>query len=262
MIPYLRSPDYLFEDLPDYPFTANYRTLTSNGLRMHYVDEGPKNGPVVILLHGEPSWSYLYRKMIPLFVEKGYRVIAPDLIGFGKSDKPTRPEDISYQNMQSWLEEFILELQLSAMNIFMQDWGGLLGLRIVLDHPDLFEKIALGNTALPIAIARAYNVPFPDESYKVAAKKLPFLVPTKVGDAEGIINEKYWLKLKKWEKPLGTFFSDKDPITKDGEQPFQKFVPGAQKGLHVIIKDAAHFLQEDAGEPLAAELIKFFALKA
>lgn len=290
----LRTPEDRFQNLPGYPFAPHYTEVVPD-LRMHYVDEGPADAPVVLLLHGEPSWSYLYRKMIPGIVAAGYRAIAPDLIGFGKSDKPTERSDYTYQTHLKWLSNLLVLLDLQDIHLFCQDWGGLLGLRIALVMEDRFASITVSNTTLPTGqvpmppafkqwrdfsqtvpefptgkiidggtvnkltpeIIAAYDAPFPDESYKAGARIFPALVPSEPDDPEAMINQTAWAKYSKWEKPLLTLFGDSDPIMKGGEQFFKKIVPGAKNAPHEIIPQAGHFIQEDQGELLAQKLVDF-----
>lgn len=290
----LQTPEDRFINLPGYPFAPHYAEVAP-GLRMHYVDEGDPEAPVVLLLHGEPSWSYLYRKMIPGIVAAGYRAIAPDLIGFGKSAKPTERADYTYQTHLKWLSNLLVLLDLKDIHLFCQDWGGLLGLRIALDMEDRFASITASNTTLPNGkvpmppafkqwqdfsqtvpefptgkiidggtvnkltpeIIAAYDAPYPDESYKAGARIFPALVPSEPDDPEAMINQAAWAKYSKWEKPLLTLFGDSDPIMKGAEQFFIKIVPGAKNTPHEIIPQAGHFIQEDQGELLAQKLVDF-----
>jgi len=292
----LKTPNSAFENLPGYSFAPNYLAV-GDGLSMHYVEEGPKDDTPVLLLHGEPSWSYLYRKMIPGIVAAGYRVIAPDLIGFGKSDKPAEKSDYTYTLHEKWLTTFVEKMDLKGIHVFCQDWGGLLGLRIAVKHSDRFASITTANTALPTGqipmpeafkkwqdfsqtspiffagmvlqnatttnlsadIVAAYDAPYPDDSYKAGARIFPSLVPTLEGDPEAIQNRDIWKKLMAWDKPFLTLFSDSDPIMKGGEKYFQKVVPGAQGQPHEIIVNGGHFLQEDKGEEIAEKLVAFWS---
>lgn len=291
----LRTPEDRFENLTDYDYLPNYLEIDGGALgsmRMHYVDEGPRNGPVVLMMHGEPTWSYLYRHMIGPVVEGGCRAIAPDFIGFGKSDKPTDRGAYSYQSHVDWMTSFIEQLDLRDITLFCQDWGGLIGLRLAAEMPDRFKAIMAGNTILPTgdhpageaflqwrefsqkspefkigaivsrgtvrglsdAEIAAYDAPFPDETYKAGARAFPVLVPITPDDPAAPANRAAWEVLDKWEKPFLTSFADKDMIMKGAEKIFQKRVPGCQGQDHFIVENAGHFLQEDAGPLLGRRL--------
>lgn len=293
----LRTPDERFADLDGYPFSPNYVDVDDQdggSLRVHYLDEGPADGPVVLCMHGEPSWSYLYRKMIPPLVEAGMRVIAPDLVGFGKSDKPSEKSDYTYERHVAWMQEAIIDhLDLTDATFFGQDWGGLVGLRLVAENPDRFARVIIGNTGLPSgdqppsdafmqwqkfsqespvfpigfllnsatitelseAEVAAYDAPFPDETYKEGARIFPSLVPTSPDDPAVPANKAAWEVFKAWEKPLICCFSDSDPVTAGGDKPFMALVPGAAGQPHVTIENAHHFFQEDAAPQLAQIVI-------
>lgn len=294
MIDVIRTPDSRFENLQGYNFKANYINVVKN-VRMHYLDEGDKNNPVVLLLHGEPSWSYLYRKMIPVLVENGFRVIAPDLIGFGKSDKPTEKSAYSYQSHLSWLKTFIEDLNLNQITLFCQDWGGLLGLRLITEMESKFFLVIASNTGLPTGdipmpesfmkwrefsqnspgfdigkviqmgtlqdlsddVISAYNAPFPSEEYKAGARMFPTLVPISPEDPESIKNRHAWKKLMQWEKPFLTIFGDGDDIMRGVEKIIQKLIPGCNNQNHKIL-NAGHFIQEEKGEELAQLIVNFY----
>ena len=291
----LRTPDERFASLPDFPFAPNYVTI-SDGLRVHYLDEGPRDAAPVLLLHGEPSWSFLYRKMIPILVAAGHRCIAPDLVGFGRSDKPAEQDDYSYQGHVDWMSELIFDqLDLHDMTFFGQDWGGLIGLRLVAAAPDRYARVVVGNTGLPTGdrppndafvawqtfaresavfpigaiisngcatrladeVVAAYDAPFPDESTKAGARKFPSLVPTSHADPAHDANTKAWEVLRTFDKPFLCAFSDGDPITKGGQRQFVPHVPGTAGQTHTTIEGAGHFLQEDKGEVLAGVIADF-----
>ncbi len=293
-----RTPDDRFHNLPDYPFDPHYVEL-GHGLRMHYVDEGPRDAAPVLMLHGEPSWSYLYRFMIPECADAEHRVIAPDLIGFGKSDKPARVEDYSYQSHMDWLTSFVAALDLQEITLVCQDWGSLLGLRLAAEQSDRFARIVVGNGGLPTgdralpgafkiwqafaryspwfpigrivasgcrrtlspAERRAYDAPFPASSYKAGARAFPRLVPTSPKDPAAAANRAAWDTLGQWRKPFLTTFSSGDPITRGGDRWLQKHVPGAAGLDHVTLR-GGHFLQEDDGPRFAAAVNKLIASTA
>jgi len=301
----LRTPDDRFVDLPDYPFEPNHVEISDQDadhpgstLRVHYLDEGPRDGAPILLMHGEPSWSYLYRKMIPPLAAAGHRCIAPDLVGFGKSDKPTEPSDYTYARHVAWMQEAIIDhLDLRDATFFGQDWGGLVGLRLVAENPDRFDRVIVGNTGLPtgehapsdafMAWQRfsqttpvfdigsllqsatttelspgevaAYDAPFPDDTYKAGARIFPTLVPTRPDDPAAAANRAAWDVFRQWDKPFITCFSDSDPVTAGGDKPFRQLVPGAQGQPHVTVENAAHFFQEDAAPQLTQIIIDAIA---
>jgi haloalkane dehalogenase len=289
----LRTPDERFERLPDYPFAPRY--VEVEGVRVHYVDEGPPTGSPVLCLHGEPSWSYLYRTMIPVLTAGGHRVIAPDLVGFGRSDKPTRQEDYTYQAHVDWMRGVLDALDLRGMTLVCQDWGGLIGLRLVAEHGDRFARIVAANTFLPTGdrelgdaffawrkfsqevpefdvaaivnmgcvtdlapdVRDAYAAPFPDERYKAGARRFPMLVPATPDDPAAPRNRDAWAVIGRWEKPFLTAFSDSDPVTGGADVLLQEHVPGARGQPHTTITAAGHFLQEDKGPELASVVVDF-----
>jgi len=289
----LRTPDERFDALPGFPYERNY--LEVDGLRMHYVDAGEPGGPVMLLLHGEPSWSYLYRHMIPPLSEAGFRVVAPDLVGFGRSDKPAHRTDYSYAKHVAWMRAFIDALELESITLFCQDWGSLIGLRVAAENPGRFARIALGNgglptgdqpmpkafmtwrrfamyspyfpigriiqkattTDLPDDVVAAYDAPFPSSGYKAGARAFPALVPITPDDPASAANRAAHAVYSRWDKPFLTCFSNRDPITRGGDRYWQELVPGAAGQPHTTIDGAGHFLQEDRGSELAALLIRF-----
>ena len=297
----LRTPDERFANLPGYDFAPNYVDISDQDggtLRVHYLDEGPADAAPILCMHGEPSWSYLYRKMIPLVVAAGHRVIAPDLVGFGKSDKPTEKPDYTYERHVAWMQEAVIDhLDLRNATFFGQDWGGLVGLRLVADNPDRFDRVIVGNTGLPTGAGKpsdafmawqkfsqttpvfdigfllnsatiteltdgeiaAYDAPFPDDSYKEGARIFPALVPTTPDDPAAEANRVAWEVFKKWDKPFITCFSDSDPVTAGGDKPFLKLVPGAEGQPHVTVANAHHFFQEDAAPQLAQIIVDAIA---
>ena len=291
----LRTPDDCFDHLPDYPFEANY--VEVDGLRVHYLDEGPRDADSILLMHGEPSWSYLYRKMIPGLVAAGHRCIAPDLIGFGKSDKLAIRNDYSYQFHIDTMVGFVKAVDLKNITLFCQNWGSLIGIRVLIDNLDLFKGLIVANGGLPTGhgkppeafmnwlkysqeveifpvgkivnggctsdlsdeVIAAYNAPFPHEAYKEGARQFPTLVPITPDNPETENNKQGWQTLSQWDGAVLTLFSDSDPITKGGEQYIQKMMPGAKDQPHEIIMDGGHFVQEDQGEVLAEKIVSWLA---
>lgn len=289
----LRTPDERFAGLADWPFAPQYQVLamaSGDPLRLHYVDEGPLDGAVVLLMHGEPSWAYLYRKIIPPLVAKGHRVIAPDLIGFGRSDKPALRTDYTYESHVAWMSEWLTALDLTDITLFCQDWGGLIGLRLVAAFPERFAGVVAANTGLPTgngmtegfkswlafsqnapqmpvglivnggtgrdlspAEVAAYEAPFPDETFKEGARQFPTLVPVTPEHASVAENLAAWTVLEGFDKPFLTAFSDGDAVTRGGGTTFQARVPGAKDQPHVILS-GGHFVQEDSPAEIAALL--------
>lgn len=293
----LRTPDARFEALTDYPFAPHYAEVVDpdgTTLRVHYLDVGPRDAAPVLLMHGEPSWSYLYRHFVGPLAEAGHRVLAPDLIGFGKSDKPADRADYTYERHVDWMAQWLTGLDLTGATLFCQDWGGLIGLRLVAAMPERFAGVIAGNTGLPVgtgwsegfekwrefsqripefgcgfilqgatvralsdAEMAAYDAPYPDESYKEGARQFPMLVPVTPEHASVAENRAAWEVLSRFDKPFLTCFSDSDPVTKGGERAFIERVPGARAQPHRIIANAGHFLQEDKPEELVSLILDF-----
>lgn len=347
----LRTPDECFANLADYPFAPNYTSIqTHDGseLRIHHLDEGPEDGPTVLCMHGQPVWSYLYRKVIPLLTAEGMRVLAPDLPGYGKSDKPAAREDYSYQRQVDWMGAWLQQNDLRGLTIFGQDWGGLIGLRLVADHPQRFDRVVISNTGLPYnpdtpaevvervedfranaktptlpemsaalqdmggavassaekfaywqkfcwetenlpigllmsmmvesrsnflralelglhnlglkspsrtPLARAYEAPFPDASYKMGPRAMPSQVPTLPTSPSLEAQRAAWEFFSTFDKPLLCAFADNDPVTSGGDQPFLKRVPGARGQAHVSIRGGGHFVQENAPDQVSRAIV-------
>jgi len=289
----LQTPEERFKDLPDFPFEPHF--IEVDGITMHYIDEGTNQEEVILLMHGEPSWSFLYRHMIPILVKGGYRVLAPDLVGFGRSDKPTEQGDHTYKKHVEWMTKWLKLLDISNITLFCQDWGSLIGLRVAIENQERFKRIVLSNgglptgeermteafsnwrefsrtatkfyvgrivqgattTKLPRDVLKAYEAPFPDDSFKAGARIMPSLVPISKDDPEHENNKKAIEQFGKWEKPFLTAFADGDPITRGGDKFWQEYVPGAQNQKHTTIKDAGHFVQEDKGPELANIIVEF-----
>lgn len=295
----LRTPEERFADLPDYPFEPHWATVDSgesSALRMHYVDEGPRDGAVIVLLHGEPTWSYLYRTMIPPLVDAGYRVLAPDLIGFGKSDKPADSADYTYQRHVDWTVAWMDTLALDDITLFGQDWGSFIGLRITGEQPDRFARIMISDGFLPIAkgtmplgfrawrafavrtpifpagrivqigtvfkvgadVRAAYDAPFPSRAYQAGARAFPRLVPTDPDDVAVPANRAAWGSLGTFERPFLTVFGTNDPVLGKADSWLIRHVPGAKGQPHDRIR-GGHFIQEDCGPELARRMIDWMS---
>jgi len=287
----LRNPESRFAALPGFDYPPLY--ADASGLRMAYVEDGPPDGAPVLLLHGEPSWSFLYRTVLPVLASAGLRAIAADLIGFGRSDKPAEMADHTYARHVEWVRAFAFDtLGLSGVTLVGQDWGGLIGLRLVAEHPGRFARVVAANTGLPtgdqqmpevwlrfrevvrtaptLGISRlvqagcrrpladdvlaAYEAPFPGESFKAGPRAMPSLVPTTPDDPASDANRAAWVRLAAWDKPFLVAFSDRDPITGAMAPILEQTVPGA---VRTVIDGAGHFLQEDAGERLGAAIVDF-----
>jgi haloalkane dehalogenase len=297
----LRTPEASFAGITDYPYTPHYveiDDLDGGQLRVHYVDEGPREADPVVLLHGEPTWGYLYRHMIPVLVSAGHRVVVPDLVGFGRSDKPAATTDYTYARHVEWMRQLLFgHLDLRQITFFGQDWGGLVGLRVLASDPDRYARVVVGNTGLPTGhgpaseaflqwqtysrtakefpigaiinggclsdlsteTIAAYDAPFPSDEFTAGARIFPSLVPTSPEDPASADNVEAWKVLAAFERPFLIAFSDSDPITRGGDAPFAAKVPGAQGQPHTTIKGAAHFLQEDQGPELARVIAEFIA---
>ncbi|HSY15733.1 MAG TPA: haloalkane dehalogenase [Jatrophihabitantaceae bacterium] len=297
----LHTPDARFAGLADFPYQPHYADVpTPDGdtVRMAWVEDGPAGGEPVLLLHGEPSWSYLYRTMMPVLAAAGLRAIAPDLVGFGRSDKPARQEDHSYARHVEWVRALAFDvLDLRGVTVVGQDWGGLIGLRLAAEHPDRFARIVAANTGLPTgdhpmppiwwafreamqnaptvdvgrfvqsgcrrpmtdATRAAYDAPFPDDSYCAGPRAMPGLVPTTPDDPATEANRAAWATLSASPTPALIAFSDSDPITGPMAAILRQVLPGAQGREHPVIVDAGHFLQEDAGPELASCVVDFIA---
>ncbi|MFM7143002.1 MAG: haloalkane dehalogenase [Alphaproteobacteria bacterium] len=299
----LRTPDERFANLPGFSFAPHYVEIPDGEggtLRVHHLDEGPRDGKVVLLMHGNPSWSYLWRKMIPPIVAAGYRCIAPDLVGLGRSDKPAGLGDYTVARHVEWMRAALFDrLDLRDVNLVCQDWGGVIGLRLVAEHPGRFRSVVTANTGLPTGqtpvsedlrkwpeFARslpefnvgqlvsmgctkglspeeiaAYDAPFPDESYKSAARSFPGLIPMTPDDPAVPDQLRAWESLDRFERPVLCAFSDKDPFNRGGNKAIEKRVPGALGQPHTTIHGGGHFLQEDCGAELAKVVIDFLATR-
>jgi len=302
----LRTPDGRFDALPGYGFEPHYVDVPAGdgrrSLRVHHLDEGDRHaGETVLLMHGEPSWCYLYRTMVPVLAEAGYRVVVPDLVGFGRSDKPAARGEYTYARHVEWMRAALFDgLGLSGLTLVGQDWGGLIGLRLVAEHPDRFRRVVAANTGLPTGdtdmgeaflawqrfsqevpemhigrivkggcrselsaeVIAAYDAPFPDESYKEGARQFPTLVPTRPDDPASEANRRAWEVLRGFDKPFLCAYSDGDAITRGADKLFLEQVPGAKGQPHTTIAGGGHFLQEDRGPELARVVADFVRTNA
>ncbi len=292
-ITFLHTPDQRFAGIEDFPYEPH--DVEVDGLRMAYVDVGPSAGPVILLLHGEPTWGYLYRRMIPPLVVAGFRCVAPDLIGFGRSDKPVDRSVYTYARHVAWMKAFLDAIELPAATLFAQDWGGLIGLRVATEQPHRFERIAIGNTGLPVGesigdgfdawlqasqsmksmdVGRmlqqatqareltdeemdAYRAPFPDEAHMAGARQFPTLVPITPEHGGVPENRAAWEVLDRWDKPFLTLWCPADTVLGHLHHEFIQRVPGAAGQPHQEFEPGGHFVQDDRGEDVAAALIQW-----
>lgn len=300
---FARTPDERFTALPGWSYAPTYTDVsagdgTSDTLRVAHYEGGPADAAnTILLMHGEPSWSYLYRTMMSSHVAAGHRVIAPDLVGFGRSDKPLKTSDYTYERHVQWMNEWLRANDLRGLTLVCQDWGGLVGLRLATENPERFDRIVISNTGLPLSgrepseafrawqkfsqevpefavgklvnggcktdlppeVIAAYDAPFPDDSFKAGARIFPSLYPDGDDHPSNIANKVAWDVLRSWTKPFLTAFSDGDPITAGGHKVFEREVPGANGQKHTTIEGGGHFVQEDKGEEFAAIVNDFIA---
>ena len=293
MTDFKRTPDEAFDGVPDYDFEPHW--FEWEGLRLHYLDEG--EGPPVVLFHGEPTWSFLYRKVIPQLTSAGYRAIAPDYFGFGKSDKPTDPDSYSYDLHTRAMAALLSDLGTEGACAVVQDWGGPIGLRLAVEQGPMFSSLSILNTGLftggkmsegfmawrkfveasedlPIRfimersmitdwgddVLNAYEAPFPDRSYKEGAHRFPLFVPTNPNDVGADVMTKVKDQLESWQDPTQVMFSTADPVfvPKVGER-FVERIPGARE--LELVEDAGHFLQEDQGQEVGRRIAAFLQSK-
>lgn len=284
-----RTPDERFVGFPDWPYVPRY--LVRDGLRLHYADEG--SGDPVLLLHGEPTWGYLYRRLVPPIAAVG-RVVVPDYLGFGRSDKPLRVDDYSYDRHYGWIAALVDELRLTRLTVVVQDWGGPIGLRLAVERPELVDRLVVLNTGVGAgrapspewlrfrafvrrlggelvasrlialscvtapdqATLAAYDAPFPVPEAKAGMLAFPELVPTELDHPSAAAMLRVRDALRGWTKPALVLFSDSDPIFSPAHADrLAMLIPGA--GPAEIVSGAGHFLQEDRGEAIAERIVRF-----
>ena len=294
----IRTPDACFDNLPNYDFKPRYLEVPDKkfgGLRMHYLDEGPADGQIILLMHGQGCWSYIFRDMIPVLVDGGYRIIAPDYIGFGRSDKLPSTEDYSFQKHIDWLTAFFRGMQLEGITAYLFDWGGFFGLRIAAEHPDIFERIALSNTQLPTGDSpgrdwfinwraeqfalpefpqgemvnsgvknklsaetiAAFDAPYIDETYKTGPRRFPMILPISPDDPAAPANQIAWAKLASWEKPVLTLYSADFTGSSMGPDKILNQIPGTRGQNHALLDNAGFYIVEDKATELAERLLEF-----
>ena len=294
-VEYVRTPGARFAQLTDFPYEPRYVEI--DGLRMAWVDEGPRDAAPLLLLHGEPTWSYLYRRLVPILLAAGHRIVAPDLIGFGRSDKPIDPEHYTYERHVGWMTAFIEAIDLREATLFGQDWGGLIGLRVVAENPDRFSAMVLPNTVLPdggemsagflqwqersqgqnleqwqATFGRmiqtrelsegevaSYGVPFDTDESRAGARQFPLLVPTGPNDPAVPANRAAWAVLEQWTRPVLTLWCPDDRVLGEYQSVFVDRIPGAAGQPHQTFSPGGHFIQDEHGEAVATAMVDWLA---
>lgn len=296
----LRTPDERFENLPDYAFAPHYQTVRDEDgteIRIHCVDEGPRDAEPILLMHGNPTWAYLYRKMIPALLKTGRRVIAVDLVGCGRSDKPADKADYTLARHYDWMSKWLMAMDLQQITLFCQDWGGTIGLYLASQFPERFARVIASNTGLPLGEGEsefmkmwvgmmqaasdfpwpmleagmtvkpspeelaAYHAPFPTNAYEAGIIKFPLLIAVQVDNPGAPLNREAWVRLANFDKPFLTIFGDLDPVAKGWDKRAHKHIPGAKGQAHHTIPDASHFIQEDAPAELVERIAAFLAVE-
>lgn len=293
----LRTPDECFARLEGYDFTPHYQDVRAGDgtpIRIHYVDEGPRDAQPILLMHGNPTWSYLHRKMIGPLAAAGHRVIAVDLVGNGRSDKPARKSDYTLASHYDWMEQWLLALDLRHITLYCQDWGGTIGLALVSRHPQRFDRVVASNTGVPegrgesafmqrwVALMRnattfplkqmippgmvhkltpgelaAYIAPFPSDDYMAGIIAFPLLIAVQPDNPGVSLNKKVWEALERFDKPFLTLFGALDPVAKGADREMQRRIPGARGQNHQVFPNAHHFLQEDVPGELVEHILRF-----
>lgn len=295
----LRTQDERFAGLPGFAYAPHYTLVRDAGgteIRIHHVDEGPREAEPIVLMHGNPTWSYLYRKMIPGLIKTGRRIVAVDLVGCGRSDKPAARADYTLARHYDWMSQWLLANDLKGITLFCQDWGGTIGLYLVSNFPERFDRVIAANTGLPIgegesefmkmwvgmmrdatefpwhmlaagmattisqAELAAYRAPFPSFAYEQGLCEFPALIAVQPDNPGVTLNREAWERLGKFEKPFLTIFGDLDPVSKGWDKRAQKHIPGAKGQAHHTIAQANHFIQEDAPDELVERITRFLAV--
>ncbi|MDR3499875.1 MAG: haloalkane dehalogenase [Parvibaculum sp.] len=296
----LRTPEERFANLPDFPWSPHYFTIRDEDgtdIRIHYIDEGPRDAAPIVLMHGNPSWAYLYRHMIPGLIATGRRVIAVDLVGCGRSDKPAAKSDYTLARHYDWMSKWLTGMDLRHITLFCQDWGGTIGIYLVAQYPERFDRVIASNTGLPLGEGEsdfmkmwvgmmraatefpwamfeqgmqkkltpdelaAYRAPFPSSEYEAGIIQFPVLIAVQPDNPGAPLNREAWKKLAQFDKPFLTLFGDLDPVSKGWDRRAHAHIPGAKGKHHKNIPDASHFIQEDAPEELVRNIVAFLDVK-
>lgn len=295
----LRTPNGCFSKLEGYAFAPHYLEIADEDgtqLRIHYIDEGPHSARPILLMHGNPAWSYLYRHMIPPLVAAGHRVIAVDLVGTGRSDKPAERDDYSQARHCHWMQQWLRAMQLEHITLFCQDWGGTIGLHLVSEEPERFDRVIASNTGLPEGrgendfmkmwldmmrnatefpfdamlpagmcskpssdVMQAYKAPFPTPAHMAGILAFPLLIAVRPGHPGATLNRQTWSKLEHFDKPFLTLFGGKDVVSRGAERELQNRIPGATGWPHKVFPQAGHFIQEDMPELLVEHMLAFIS---
>jgi len=295
----LRTPDERFANLPDFPYAPHYTTVRDQDgseIRIHHIDEGPRDAAPILLMHGNPTWAFLYRKMIPGLLKTGRRVIAVDLVGCGRSDKPAAKADYTLARHYDWMSKWLVAMDLKSITLFCQDWGGTIGIYLVSLHPERFARVVAANTGLPLgegesdfmkmwvgmmreatefpwqmleagmttklpeAEIAAYRAPFPTHEHEAGIIQFPLLIAVQTDNPGAPLNREAWARLASFEKPFLTLFGELDPVARGWEKRAQEYFKGAKGQDHQIIAGAGHFIQEDAAAELVERITPFLSV--
>jgi haloalkane dehalogenase len=296
----LRTPDQRFAQLEDWPYAPRYCEVrdAEDGtvIRIHHIDEGPRDADPILLMHGNPTWVYLYRKMIPVLLAAGHRVIAVDLVGNGRSDKPALKSDYTLARHYQWMNDWLHAMDLRHITLFCQDWGGTIGLAMVSEQPERFDRVVASNTGVPegqgesefmkmwvnlmrnattfplrqmlpqgmvckltAAELDAYVAPFPDDAYMAGIIAFPLLIAVQPDNPGVPLNARVWEGLERFDKPFLTLWGKLDPVSRGVDREMQRRIPGTHGQPHQRFEQANHFIQEDVPEALAEHTLRFIA---